>query len=134
MKTKQETFDEVVAHFVTMKRPSVESMHGMCAYRGPNGEKCFAGCLIPDTDYDIRMEGARACVPEIAEVLVKNGYEVGFVDALQGCHDNAVYALHKELGERVDWENDSVVARWKELVKGNLKHLAKEHGLVMTLA
>jgi hypothetical protein len=38
---------------------SLEDLDGIttCFYRSPKGNKCFIGCLIPDSIYESRMEG-----------------------------------------------------------------------------
>ena len=55
--TNQEVFDKVVAH---ARQQGCKSLieNGLnpeegpiCAYRGENNTKCFAGILIPDEDY-----------------------------------------------------------------------------------
>jgi hypothetical protein len=50
----QEIFDTVVAHFFKQKHRGMKD--GRCVYRGDNGEKCAAGCLIPDESYRPDME------------------------------------------------------------------------------
>jgi hypothetical protein len=59
--TAQEVFDQVAEHMLTQNE---QSKHGdTCAYRGDNGLKCAAGCLIGDDEYDeyncARMEGLK---------------------------------------------------------------------------
>ena len=54
----QEAFDTVVAHLRKQGRPSVFPSNALrgCAYRGADGLKCAAGCLIPDEMYSIHFE------------------------------------------------------------------------------
>jgi hypothetical protein len=58
--TNQEAFDKVWDHFVTRGGPPSVDLTGPepgCVYRGPNGERCGAGVLLPDEAYDPGMEG-----------------------------------------------------------------------------
>ncbi len=48
--TTQEVFDQVARHLLTQNQKSMGS--DRCLYRGPNGLKCAAGCLIGDDEYD----------------------------------------------------------------------------------
>ena len=54
--TAQEIFDTVVAHLRKQGCRSAEN--GTCLYRGPDGTKCAAGCLIPVEMYTPNIEGA----------------------------------------------------------------------------
>lgn len=53
--TEQEIYDIVAAHMLKQKSRSVDS-GDKCAYRGDDGRKCAAGCLIPDEVYDSKYE------------------------------------------------------------------------------
>lgn len=69
----------------------------VCAYRGDNGLKCAIGHIIPDSIYNVDMEG-RAVMevytmyPEFKTLLTGEGeWEVNmasFLEALQSVHDN----------------------------------------------
>lgn len=52
--TAQEVFDQVAKHLLTQMRKSFRSFKGAeyCVYRGDDGLKCAAGCLIADDEYD----------------------------------------------------------------------------------
>lgn len=39
----------------SMRQPGARN--SICAYRSPDGLKCFIGVLLPDTNYDPRMDG-----------------------------------------------------------------------------
>lgn len=92
MATNQETFDAVVTH---LRRQGRKALRGRkCAYRGDDGTKCAAGCLIPDDLYSPKLEGWSVCksstldnpVPGIISGL---GHDLDLVEALQGAHDTA---------------------------------------------
>lgn len=63
--TPQQVFDQVALHLLTQGQPSIvkepvdpeESSYIGCAYRGPNGLMCAAGCLVSDDEYRAGMEG-----------------------------------------------------------------------------
>ena len=82
--TAQEVFDQVATHLLKQKTRST-SENG-CAYRGPNGLKCAAGCLISDEEYKPDMEGA------VWTRLFYNGYvsshHMELIRGLQIIHDS----------------------------------------------
>lgn len=58
-KTSQEVYDIVASHMLKQnKRSSSKKLPGSrrCAYRGDDGLKCAAGCLIPDEVYSFTFE------------------------------------------------------------------------------
>lgn len=54
--TKQEIFDTVARHLAAQGYRATDSQ-GHCKYRTPLGDKCAAGCVIPDNMYAPHMEG-----------------------------------------------------------------------------
>lgn len=62
--TDQEVFDHVSKHLLSQGCKSVNYEENekcitmYCLYRGPNGTKCAAGCLIDDTEYKVEMENS----------------------------------------------------------------------------
>ena len=60
--TEQQVFDQVYLHLMQQGHKSYMTKngdeHGCCAYRGHGGDKCAAGCLIGDREYNMdKMEG-----------------------------------------------------------------------------
>lgn len=55
--TKEQVFDQVAKHLLQQQRESFRENRLMCYYRGSDGLKCAAGCLIGDEEYDKSMEG-----------------------------------------------------------------------------
>lgn len=53
--TKQEVFDIVAEHLLTQNERAYDQHLG-CMYRSPQGLKCAVGVLIPDEQYDPKME------------------------------------------------------------------------------
>jgi hypothetical protein len=102
--TAQEVFDQVAGHLLRQMQCSTNG--GWCMYRGPDGLKCAAGCLIGDDEYDIRRMEERGwdklvssgCVPHEHKELIEN---------LQDAHDS---------GDTVGWRE-------------KLEIIADRHGL-----
>lgn len=83
--TAQEVFDQVVLHLLAQGERSVGDVNGSrCLYRGSNGLKCAAGCLIGDDEYVITMEGWGwdSIVPEYGPMA-----HFHLILDLQGIHD-----------------------------------------------
>lgn len=58
--TQQEIFNTVVEHLLTQ---NVRSLDGeICMYRSKEGLKCAIGCLIPDDEYSVELEGYQVSV------------------------------------------------------------------------
>lgn len=95
--TKQQMFDIVWAHFVTNKNPlsiAVDPVteESACRYRGPNGEKCAVGVLLPDELYRPEMDGPAMAVGNLlkwyGDALPPWMHaEQEFLAALQAAHD-----------------------------------------------
>lgn len=86
--TEQEIFDKVWNHFVVNKAPQSRSSKKLCRYRGPNGEMCAVGLLIPDEIYSKKMEGLR--VGELINIGMLDGDFIKhkiLLDRLQTIHD-----------------------------------------------
>ena len=62
--TAQEVFDQVAKHLLTQMKKSVakraaesaSDSNDFCMYRGFDGTKCAAGCLIADDEYKLEFE------------------------------------------------------------------------------
>ena len=84
--TKQEIFDKVAKHLLTQGVRSVDGANGRCMYRGTNGTKCAAGCLIPDDKYDNRFE--RKAWSSIADKFPELIEHEHLIQQLQIVHDS----------------------------------------------
>ena len=85
--TAQEIFDQVVNHLrkqgCKSRRLNPDWISGSdCLYRGPNGTKCAAGCLIRDEEYHPSMEG------------MSIGWIIGFTQ-------NSPFSLRERLGAHI---------------------------------
>lgn len=85
--TEQEVFDFVVNHLAKQGRMSFNDVTGRCAYRDPDGNKCAAGCLIPDDKYSKLLEGFNW--RKVSEILRTPSYLTPLIQALQQAHDSA---------------------------------------------
>lgn len=86
----QEMFDEIWDRVVVQKiGPSYDKDTELCMYRGPDGNKCFAGVFIPDNLYNPEMERRKIDllierIPELSSIFE----EKNFARDLQNAHDN----------------------------------------------
>ena len=54
--TNQEIFDKVYIHLITQNQPCTDPNTKQCKYK-IGKLRCAIGCLIPDDDYNYRLEG-----------------------------------------------------------------------------
>jgi hypothetical protein len=80
----QEIFDTVVTHLRTQGVKSFNE--DTCLYRDAYNNKCAAGCLIPDSEYQLSME---TCVVDKLVWFNINfsTLQVEFIKKLQQIHD-----------------------------------------------
>lgn len=132
-KSKQETFDTVAKHLLTQKvrsfkqeAGSSDPYEGLCMYRGPDGTKCAAGCLIPDEDYKPEWEGAivshKLPAPTIANSEPTSNYRSSI--ALSACISGLGHDV--TLVRRLQMIHDQ---RLPEQWKAALARLASDDGL-----
>ncbi len=106
--TNQEIFNKVLAHLRTQGRASTSNTNMSCLYRGPDGDKCAVGCLIPDDKYDPAMEGRRAedVLGEWPDALgfPATYYTLELLRYLQCAHDQYMPTRH-DPADLSRWEN-----------------------------
>lgn len=86
---EQLVFDTVAEHLLKQGERSIyEDSDGneACAYRGDGGLKCAAGCLIPDEQYNLKMEGLSWTGLVLNERVSKHCESL--ITNLQLIHDN----------------------------------------------
>lgn len=120
--TNQEVFNKVVDHLRKQNAKSIgrnpirfHSDEEYCLYRGTNGLKCAAGCLIPDCIYEESFETGKfsAVMSRSSELNVMYQHNYHLILMLQNIHD---------ICEIKDWEvMFEITAR-----KFNLKFTSKE--------
>lgn len=101
--TDQELFDKVAGHLARQGCQATDSL-GRCAYRGSDGMKCAAGCLIADAHYSPEIESKAAGIERVADALERSGVsrsQIDLVSRLQTAHDNcgSLSSLRSELSE-----------------------------------
>ena len=117
--TPQEVFDKVVSHLRKQGCRSETDKKNVagnisCLYRGPNGTKCAAGCLIDDEDFDPEMDSGYpvsdlfAKWPVVADKIGRDNQDL--LTTLQNIHDEDML---------VEWEN-------------GFKYCANKFGLIYT--
>lgn len=117
--TDQELFDKVAIHLLTQNKKAELMSTGQCAYRGMDGTKCAAGCLILDQYYTSRLEGCRADQRSVAEALILSGVaksQLRLVSCLQRIHDsNAVVNWRLQLQFLAKKENLRLIYESKRI-------------------
>ena len=102
----QEVFDQVAAHLLKQNAKSVsQPALGQCLYRGPNGVKCAAGCLIGDDEFNDDLNNYAWTY------LVKTG-------TAPACHSTLIQDLQNV-------HDKHPVSRWPQ----KLQEVAHKHGL-----
>ena len=123
--TKQEAFDQMVAHLRQQKAFSFRTIdededgpYYQCAYRGEGGVACAVGCLIPDELYSPAFENH---IPTSEDVRRAKRWDTYFTEFLR----SAQYELHDSLwsGETADVTFDM------KRFEAGAKRLAKQWGL-----
>lgn len=100
--TAQQVFDQVAKHMIKQGKQSINSVME-CVYRGPNGLKCAAGCLISDDEYDPKFDGNNMSW----SLLVNAGYvpskHSNLIRLMQSVHD-------RQDGQHGGWVMDLRIA------------------------
>ena len=81
--TNQEAFTTVVLHLRKQGRPAREGFD--CLYRAPDGCKCAVGALIPDDQYDPKLEGSH--VRALVDLPALQDLNLDLLHDLQIAHD-----------------------------------------------
>ena len=88
--TSQEVFEYVANHLLHQGEQCV-TKKGKCAYK--NGKlSCAAGCLIPDEEYNVNMEGESWCNLDYANNFPDH---MLLIENLQSLHDSFVPSVWK---------------------------------------
>ena len=96
--TAQEVFDQVAHHLLTQNRQSLgpygnEDFEGPttgCAYRGTHSDKCVAGCLMSDEEYQVSWEG-KSWGTLVDKEIAPDTHQ-WLISKLQNLHDTEVPA------------------------------------------
>lgn len=85
--TKQEIYNTVVSHLLSMDGRSMVRKGYSCRYRGPNGAMCAAGVLIPDHVYKRTMENTAFTDLCYEGRIDADDNVINFIQDLQEIHD-----------------------------------------------
>ena len=103
--TAQEVFNQVAHHLLTQKVRSVgkdSDGNGGCKYRGDNGTKCAAGCLIADDEYEPAFEDYAWNSLATVQKVVTNEHSA-LIQTLQQVHDQVDPVIWQQaLDERAE--------------------------------
>lgn len=99
--TAQEVLDQVAEHLLTQQEQSKQLL--ACYYRGDNGMKCAAGCLVADDEYVPEMEGKDWA--ELQEDGMVPNSHMELIQSLQNIHDR----------HDVEYWQSSLIDLYKEL-------------------
>jgi hypothetical protein len=106
--TRQQIFTKVKNHLLSQNAKAM-GKYGTCMYRTAEGLKCAVGCLIPDYEYDRRIEYKiveNLCDGGIKEFTFLKDFDKNFLRRLQVIHDNVdVKDWEKELKAFATLEN-----------------------------
>jgi hypothetical protein len=97
--TEREVFEQVKAHLLKQKERSKDRSGDRCLYRGINGLKCAAGCLIADSEYQPFME--LSWLDLVGEEFVPEAYSE-FISSLQELHDNIDPSMWEQELNRIE--------------------------------
>lgn len=111
--TNQEAFDKMIVHLNNQNWVQSVNKDGECAYRGPAGNKCAVGELIPDDQYDPEwdVEGISADYLMACNVPCLQGLHARLLTEMQLFHDaemdrgsKARYTVTKAIASRFGLE------------------------------
>ena len=97
----QEVYSQVRKHLLTQKMKSIEEGKG-CVYRGPDGLKCAAGCLLSAEEYRPTMEG-KVWAYLVDRKMVPGAHQ-GLISGLQAIHDMRDAASWEQCRNKLDAE------------------------------
>ena len=121
----QEIFDKVAQHLLTQPRSTkIVNGYPKCMYRGDNGTKCAAGCLIPDDEYKSWMEGSGIYgiyhkIPSLAKI---SGVTLSMIMDLQSIHDTGTFTDTTIIPQDRKYLDE-------EKTRQQLKKLAEKYGI-----
>jgi hypothetical protein len=135
--TRKQWLQELLTRSADGRFPSVgeHPQNGglICAYRDPKGNACAAGLLIPDANYDGRLEGKSASYLHSSTIslVLPAGVTRRMVEHAQYSHDDTALVADIVTGKysRREWNRDVFLAKLRELPE--LVAAFAEEGLVI---
>jgi hypothetical protein len=112
----QRVFEFVLKALRKQGKPSMTESMSSCVYRGPNGERCAAGIVMPDDMAEANNHAAIGAVPGAKEFF---GKKYDLVRDLQlNMHDLAAFAMRDKGADFLDQ------------LEFHAAKVAKKHGLI----
>ena len=89
-KNNQDAFDKVLKAIRAQGYQRSVNADGSCKYRGPNGLRCAAGHLIPNSLYKASIEGVSISDARIPEEITNyfDSVSLDLIQSMQFAHDN----------------------------------------------
>jgi len=123
LNSSQEVFDKVVSHLRAQNAKSTINSGVGCAYRGENCRKCAIGCLIPDEEYNPKMEGK----PLWDLLRLDHQSSLGLFP--ENSKTNEMLREHFSMLDNMQWVHDmEPIRNWEN----EFKKVAKLHSLIYT--
>jgi len=120
--TRKQWLQELLTRSADGRFPSVAEhpLSGLlCAYRDGQGNACAAGLLIPDANYDGRLEGKSATYlhSSTMSLVLPAGVTRRMVEHAQYAHDDTalVADIVTRKHSRREWNRDVFLAKLREL-------------------
>ena len=90
MRSAQDVFDTVTSFLRAQGVQAKDPISRICRYRTTTGLKCAVGCLIPDANYTLDMEGCHCSEAFVFNALEDLGLSLHLelLEDLQEVHDN----------------------------------------------
>lgn len=88
--SEQQVFDQVAKHLLEQNKQSATGND--CLYRGPEGLKCAAGCLISETEYTPEMDNVHGAWCDVVRMGFAPSAHCKLICDLQFIHD--IYRPH----------------------------------------
>lgn len=126
--TKQQVFDQVAAHLLHQNAQSLKNNDPLnCMYRGSDGLKCAAGCLIGDNEYKPEMDEPKDLVSTswlslVVRGLVPKTQHDQFISDLQDLHDHHSPTQFKKELRRTAEENGLLTDVLEKVTLANLEY------------
>lgn len=106
--TRKDYFDLLVRTSAGGEFPATHDAGITCSYRMHDGRRCAVGLILPDSVYEVRMEG------NTVEALVKDGYikDLSWVPDGMTLKDlGRVQSIHDSLSGYDTWGHEEFVRR-----------------------
>lgn len=110
---RENTFYTVATHLITQAKKSRGNFEGVCAYRGLDNCKCSIGILIPDNQYNPKLETRSVNCAGILDLIPDQfTKDTKFLIGLQRIHDTFRVEAWPYRLEEFAFNNDIECPSW----------------------